>query len=115
MSKIETLHNGYRLIIDKFLDNAGIPHSEQYRISTFNTEGHYHDEIVLTEDQWNELKNYVAGLKEGIISKPFSDYEIKKEFQPRFGGANPTFRDFYLCGWTAAFSYVNEKLLKTIK
>ena len=111
MSKIEQLHNGYRLVIDRFSDNAGIPGAEMYRVSTFNDENHYHDEISLTENQWKELKDFILGGADGLISEPFYSDEIEKEFKPRFGGANPQYRDFYRAGWDAAFAYVNKKIL----
>ena len=110
MAKIEQLHNGYRLIVDRFSDNAGIPHSEMYRVSTFNDDHHYHDEITFTEDQWKELKDFVVSGADGLVSEPFYDDEIVKEFQPRFGGANPQYKDFYRAGWLAAFEYVNDKI-----
>lgn len=112
MAKIETLHNGRHLIIDRFSDNAGIPYSEMYRISTFNNDNHYHDEISLTEDQWIELKKFAIDGSDGVVCEPFTENEIDKEFKPRFGGANPKYRDFYRAAWNAAFEYVNDKILK---
>lgn len=112
MAKIEQLHNGYRLIVDRFSDNVGIPRSDIYRVSTFNDENHYHDELSFTEDQWAELKQFVLDGTDGLVSKPFYDDEIANEFKPRFGGANPKYIDFYRAGWNAAFAYVNEKIRK---
>lgn len=112
MAKIEQLHHGYRLIIDRFSDNAGIPHSDMYRVSTFNDENHYHDELSFTEDQWAELKRFVLEGTDGVVAKPFYNEEIENEFKPRFGGANPKYIDFYRAGWNAAFEYVNEKIRK---
>ena len=114
MSKVETIHHGYHLIIDRFIENAGIPRSIQIRISTFDNH-HYHDELTLTEDQYAELKQFVREDTDEVICKPFSDTEIDKEFQPRFGGANEKYRDFYRSGWRAAFDYVNHILLSKKK
>ena len=112
MAKMEQLHNGYRLIIDKFSDNAGIPHADMYRVSTFNDSCHYHDELSFTESQWKELKDFVVSGADGLVSEPFYEDEIAREFKPRFGGANPDYIEFYRAGWNAAFAYVNEKIRK---
>lgn len=112
MAKIETLHNGRHLIIDRFSDNAGIPNSDMYRVSTFNNDYHYHDEISLTEDQWEELKKFAINGSDGIVCEPFSEREIEDEFKPRFGGVNPKYVDFCRSAWNAAFEYVNKKILE---
>lgn len=106
--KIKEIFHGRKIVVDTFPENAGIPRAEMYRVSTFNDENHYHDEISLTEEQWVDLKNFMDGSN----CRPFSEDEINDEFQPRFGGANPKYKEFYSAGWRAAFDYVNEKLLK---
>lgn len=113
MAKIEQLFNGRRIIIDRFSDNAGIPDSDMYRVSTFNNDYHYHDEISLTEDQWEELKRFAINGSDGVVCEPFSECEIEEEFKPRFGGTNPKYRDFYRAAWNAAFEYVNRKILES--
>ena len=112
MSKIEQLFHGNKIIVDKFTENGGIPYAETYRISVFNQWNNYHDELTLTEDQWAELKRFMLDGTDGVIAKPFTDDEIDTQFRPRFGGANPKYRDFYRSAWNAAFEYVNDKLLK---
>lgn len=112
MAKIEQLHHGYRLIIDRYSDNAGIPHEDMYRVSTFNNDNHYHDELSFTEDQWKELKDFVLKGADGLVSEPFYDDEIYKEFQPRFGGVNSEFKELCWAAWNSAFQYVNEKIRK---
>ena len=112
MAKIEQILHGKHIIVERLIENAGIPHSDTYRISTFNQWNHYHDEITLTEEQWAELKRYMLEGADGVIAKPFHEKEMEDEFKPRFGGANPKYRDFYRAGWNAAFEYVNAQLLK---
>ena len=109
MAKLKQIHHGYGLIIDQFSDNAGIPKAEEYRISTFN-EHHYHDEITLTKDQYTELKNFFLSDEDGVIAEQFTTKEIEDAFLPRYGGANPEFRQFYHWGWVSAFQYVNDKI-----
>lgn len=110
MSKIEQLHHGYRLIIDRFSDNVGIPDSEVYRISTLNNEHHYHDEITLTKDQYAELKNFFLSNEDGVIAEQFTTKEIEDAFLPRYGGVNPEFKEFCHWGWVSAFQYVNDRI-----
>lgn len=113
MSKIEQVFHGYRLTVDKIVDNEGIPDAELYRISVFGEGNHWREEITLTEGQMSELKRFLAENASGIIAKPFGTDEIDNEFRPRFGGANPKYREFYYAGWNAAFEYVNYKILKS--
>lgn len=112
---MQRVHEGYNLIVDRFVEKEDeifrISTGEKFRVSTF-VDGHYFDEITLTKDQYAELKDFVREDIDGIIHKPFYDTEIDKEFQPRFGGANPKYKDFYYAGWHAAFDYVNETLYK---
>lgn len=112
MSKIEETFHGNKIVVDKFIENEGIPHAEMYRISVFNQSNHYHDEITLTESQWAELKRFMLDGTDGVIAKTFNEEEIEEQFKPRFGGANEKYRDFYRAGWRSAFDYVNSKILR---
>lgn len=56
MSKVQTIFSGCGIIIDKFIENGGIPYSDMYRITVFDRNNKYKDEIVLTEKQWDEIK-----------------------------------------------------------
>lgn len=113
MATINTIHNGRYLIIDEISGNVGIPHSDMYRVSAFNNDYHYHDEISLTEEQWQELKKFAINGSDGVVCEPFSESEVDEEFKIRFGGANLKYRDFYRDAWNAAFEYVNKKILES--
>lgn len=110
MSKKETIHNGYELTIYRTVRKERISDKTEFTVSNCNNNPEVHDEMVFTESQWAELKEFFRKDFDGIIWKPFSEYEIEKEFQPRFGGMNPDLIDLGRSIWRSAFEYVNQKL-----
>ena len=102
MSKKETIHNGYELTIYRTVKKERISDKTEFTVSNCNNNPEVHDEMVFTESQWAELKEFFRKDFDGIIWKPFSAYEIEKEF--------PDLIDLGRSIWHSAFEYVNQKL-----
>ena len=113
MSKKETIHNGYELTIYRTVKKERLSNKTEFTVSNYKNNPEVHDEMVFTESQWAELKEFFRKDFDGIIWKPFSAYEIEKEFRPRFGGMNPDLIDLGRSIWRAAFEYVNQKLRRS--
>ena len=110
MPKQETIHNGYELTIYRTIRQDKFSGKQEFTVSNLNHNPVVHDEMKFTESQWAELKEFFRKDFDGILYKPFSEFEIEQEFRPRFGGINPDFLDIGRCIWRQAFEYVNQKL-----